>query len=196
MVKRDISLHNEITRKILHIIAGMAFVAVALVVERSFGKTVLLWLIFIALLVSLVTDYLRVECGWKLRGFAFLERAREVGRLHATTYTFIGALLAFIFFDRDIAYAGILMFFLGDAAAAIFGRVWGRRKFIGKKSVLGTSVMLVISLVVGVAILRDVWLAIIMALSATIVEALVEKMDDSFLIILFSGIVAQFLRFI
>jgi dolichol kinase len=158
--------------------------------------TVLVRLLFAALLLSLISDHLRVERGWKTHVFAFLERAREVGRLHATTYTFIGSLLAFMFFDRDISYAAIAMFFIGDAAAAIFGRLWGKRKFIGKKSVLGTSAMLVCSLIAGWSITGSFGLGLTMAIVATLIEAVSDKMDDSFLIILFAGVAGQLLRFL
>ncbi len=193
-MKRDISLKHELLRKIFHVGAGVGFFVVALFIESVFGMSMLLTTIFAALLVSLISDHMRIEWGWKTHIFSFMQRAREIGRLHATTYTFIGALLAFLFFDRDIAYASIAMFFLGDAAAAIFGRLWGRHKLIGKKSMLGTSSMLLLSLVAGWAITGSFLLALIMAIVATLVEALSEKMDDSFLIILFAGVVGQLLR--
>lgn len=191
----DISLKNELYRKIFHMMAGVAFMSVALFIERSLGVSMLLRALFAALLVSLIADHLRIERGMKSKAFSFLERARERGRLHATTYTFIGALLAFLMFDRDIAYAAIIMFFLGDAAAAMTGRLWGTTKFIGKKSHIGSGTMLVVSAVVGMAVTGSFWLGLLMAAVATMIEALSDKMDDSFLIILFAGTVGQMLRF-
>lgn len=194
MVK-DLSLKHELYRKIFHMLAGVAFVGVSLFIEQTYGLGLLLLAIFAALLVSLVADHLRVERGMRSKLFGFLERARERGRLHATTYAFIGALLAFLMFERDIAYAAIIMFFLGDAAAAMTGRLWGTSKFIGKKSRLGSGTMLVVSAIAGMAVTGSLLLGLSMALVATMVEALSDKMDDSFLIILFAGTAGQLLRF-
>jgi len=188
----DLSLKHEYYRKMFHVLAGVGFIGVALLVDLRYGQVALLPLLFIGLLISLVADHLRIERGFKVPFFRFLERAREVGRLHATTYTFIGALLAFLFFERDVAYAAIAMFFVGDAAAAVFGRTWGKgSKFIGKKSVVGTLSMFVFSLIVGWAITSSLPVALVMAFVATLVEAVSEKMDDSFLIIIFAGVAGQ-----
>ncbi|MEK6823102.1 MAG: hypothetical protein AABY13_04695 [Nanoarchaeota archaeon] len=194
MVKRDISHQSEIIRKIFHVIAGVLFIGIALVIETMAGMPTLLLAMLIALLLSLVSDHLRIERGVHTHIFRWLQRAREVDHLHATSFTFIGALLAFTFFERDIAYAAMAMFFFGDAAAAIIGRTFGRRKLIGKKSLIGSGSMLLVNVAACYGITRSLPITLVMAAVSTIIEAISEKMDDSFLIILFSGAAAQLLR--
>jgi len=193
MVK-DLSLRDELVRKITHILAGVLGMAFALCIETTYGITTLTQVLFVGLLLALVSDYLRVEHGVKTNLVRFLLRNREVGRLHAVTYALLAVLVATIVFDRDITYASAATFFFGDAAAAICGRLWGRKKLYHKKSYVGTGAMFVVSAAVAIPITSSLPVGLTIAAVATIIELLSEKIDDSILIILFSGVAGQLLR--
>jgi dolichol kinase len=193
--RKDLSLRDELLRKILHMAVGLFGLLLGLYIVTAYGNAVALWTLFAALILLLIADWLRLEHGVRLPSFRFLQRAREVGRLHAATFAFMGLLVAFTLFDRDIAFAAASMFLFGDAAAAVIGRVYGRHCLL-TKTIEGSAAMLIVSFACGWAITGSASLSLVMASVATLVELVASQMDDSFLIILFAGVVGQLLRYL
>ena len=191
MVK-DLSYKHEVYRKIVHITTGILTIGIGLWVERMYGIEIVKALLLVALLLSLFMEYFRMEMKFNVFILPFMQRKREIGKLHATTHTLIGALIAVAFFDRFVALAAIAMFFFGDAAAALVGRKFGKMKLWRKKSVSGSLSMFVVSLVIGIWLL-PFGVGAAMAATATLVEIMVEEIDDSLVIILFGGFVGHVL---
>ena len=185
MVK-DISYGNEVLRKIGHVGVGIAVITAGVFVHQQYGLDSVLALLFVATLFSFFADYVRLELKVRWKELAFLERQREVHTLHATTFTLLGALLALEFFEPRIALAAIAMFFFGDAAAAILGRTLKGPRLFGNKTWSGSSAMLVVSAGCAFILLDSIAVIIAMTLAATFVELIVEKIDDSFAIIVFA----------
>jgi len=188
---RDIIYGHEVLRKLGHVLVGVTSLSAGFVVHKLFGMEAVSALLFIAVLFSFFADYLRLELNVRWRELRFLERQREMHTLHATTFTLLGALLALEFFDPVIAVTSISMFFFGDAAAAIVGRTVQGPKLFGNKTWSGSSAMLLVSAACAFLLLDSLLLIIAMALTATLVELIVEKIDDSFAIIVFAGFVGQ-----
>ncbi len=96
--------------------------------------------------------------------------------------------------------AAILMTTIGDASAAIFGKRFGRTWIpkLKDRAVEGCMAEFVVDLLIGFVFLNSYsWLVIlVMAGTATIVETVVNKIDDNLLIPLFSGFNAQILTYI
>ncbi len=190
---RDISYKDEVVRKLGHILSGIIGIWLGMIVYRTYGIAALENLLFVGLLFSFSADVLRLELGFRIPGLAFLERKREHFTLHATTFALLGSLLALEFFEAKIALASIAMFFTGDAVAAMVGKKFGTIKLWKSKSLQGSTAMFIVSSLAGYIVLSQFWLGLAMAFAATFVELAVEKIDDSFAIIVFAGFVGQVL---
>ena len=79
-----------------------------------------------------------------------------------------------------IAFTAMLMMFAGDAFSAGFGMLFGEKKIRGKKTYIGSFAGLISNLIVGWFVLTEYpQLFIPMALTATVIETLTNKLDDN-----------------
>jgi dolichol kinase len=153
----------------------------------------LLGLIF-ATFATVAVDLLRLS-DRRLRGF-FLRLFRSVIRPHeeehllGSTHYMIAALLSVVVFDHEIAIAALAYLVLGDAAAAIIGKRFGKPRF-WDKSPQGSIACFVVCLLVGLPLLPSPWLALAGAVCATIAEAMPSPLDDNMRVPIFSGIAMQ-----
>lgn len=137
----------------------------------------------LAFLGVLVLDGLRLRTKAASGTFARLapylrpaERAGPVVAVHLLTGT--GALLAAIA-PRPLAATAIAYLVIGDAAAALAGRRWGRRRW-GKKSLEGSLACFLACLGIGALTLPQHPAAVVGgALAATLAEALPVPVDDN-----------------
>ena len=95
-----------------------------------------------------------------------------------------------VLFPTTIAIAAIILIIIGDTAAALVGRTWGRHKIIGKKSIEGSTACLVSLILVSFLIPGlPMTAAIPAALAATLTEAFSGKIDDNLTVPIISGLV-------
>jgi dolichol kinase len=183
------SLRRELQRKSFHI--GMIVVPVG--VYFAPHNLALLGLI-IATFATVAVDLVRLS-DHRLRRF-FLQLFRPLIRRHeeehllGSTHYMIAALLSVVVFDHEIAVAALLFLVLGDAAAAIVGKRYGRPMYWGK-SPQGSIACFGVCLALGMLILRSPELAAIGALTATAAEAIPSPLDDNMRVPIFSGIAMQ-----
>lgn len=182
-------------RKIFHIIAGILLIGLTLYLNIAFGTTVTRYFLFFLLAGSLICDFVMIDLKIKLPIFSFLEKDIEKERLHSNTYMLMGFILALFFFDFDIAITAFAMVTFSDPVAALVGRRFGRIKIFKKKTLRGTGSGLIVSLVVGFLLLDGVILIISMAITAALVELLVEKIDDNLAVPLLAGGAGHILRY-
>jgi dolichol kinase len=121
------------------------------------------------------------------------ERDRHAKRLNGGTYVLIAATLSILVFPKLIAITGFLILIVSDLAAALIGKKFGKRKFLGK-SVEGSSAFFVTAMMV-IAVTPKVGygageylLGAAAALAATVVEAGVPWIDDNLSIPLTVGV--------
>jgi glycerol-3-phosphate acyltransferase PlsY len=150
--------------------------------------------LILATFATVAVDLLRLS-DHRLRGF-FLQLFRSLIRPHeeehllGSTHYMVAALLSVVVLDHEIAIAALAFLVLGDAAAAIVGKRFGRPLYFGK-SPHGSVACMVVCLAVGVPLLGSLELALIGALAATLAEALPSPLDDNMRVPIFSGIVMQ-----
>ncbi len=131
----EISFAHEVRRKMLHLLALAVPASMAMV-----GKPVLFVLAPLALL-ALTADILRVRAAWFRR---FIERffgamMRRSERpplggpvaVNGATWVLVSATLLTLIFPVGIAAPALATFMVADAAAALVGRRWGRRRWPG-----------------------------------------------------------------
>lgn len=137
---------EEINRKLLHILAVGYPVFIFYGPEWfSLSKEQVLWIVFAFLLLSLVIDVSRLYWGsfrsWFFNLFGSMMRSQEEAQLTGATYIIAGSFIcSWISLSSDAfaasAFISLILFILGDAAAALCGKGYGRVK-VGDKTLEG-----------------------------------------------------------
>ena len=123
----------------------------------------------------------------------FLRRHERKGAMTGATYYLISAFLCIFLFAKTLAIVCIFFMILGDMAAALVGKMWGRTKLLGRKEFRGKCRMFR-CLCTAIALVKlNPVIAIIGALVATIVELIPFPVDDNLTVPLISGAVMHFL---
>ncbi len=188
---------NEIGRKVIHltiliVLAGYIYIL------RAYDKTYALMALILLLLVFIVLEYIRLDLDMKIPYMDFFIRPKEIGRVYGAIYFITATIICLAVFDFRIALAALLMTTFGDMAAAIIGQRYGHTMIFKKKTLVGSVAELIVNLLIGFIVLINytqinIYTIIIMAFTATIVEILVENIDDNLAIPLFTGFIGQLL---
>lgn len=181
----------EFMRKSVHLVS----VFIVLIYE-FFGKDAVLWVLMLFLVAVLFLEYFRLEKGMKIPFFYRMYREREAYGLGGHIYFSLGAIVVISLFNKEIAYAAVLMTTFGDMTAAMIGKFYGKRRifkevFKNDKSLEGSVSEFIIDLLVGLVIIGNPIVSFIMAFSATLTETAVNRIDDNLIIPIFSGFFGQ-----
>lgn len=182
----EISFANEVKRKLIHLFAAVIPLGYLIV-----PRTLAVVLLTVAVLVSLTLDVIRI---YQLPPRRFVEkmlgsllRHHESRDFTGGTYILSGALFSVILFPKPVAVAALGFTVVGDIAAALVGRRYGRVRF-GAKSVEGSLACLAACFAVALVVPHlSVWIGAVGALVATIVEATSLPVDDNLSMPLLSG---------
>jgi phytol kinase len=193
MDTEEISLKRELQRKVVHV-TSLLIVASYYILPKA---AVLLIMTFF-LILFLEIEFVRIDLKLKLPLFHKLYRKKEEDRLSGNVFFLLGAIIAISVFSKEVAIAAILMTTFGDAAAALFGKRFGKTWIpkLKNRAVEGCMAEFVVDLLIGFLFLNSWPVIIVMAGTATIVETVVEKIDDNLLIPLFAGFNAQIISYI
>ncbi len=196
------SFSTEIIRKLIHLNA----IYIVLIYE-FFGKSITLLILTIALIIALEIEYFRIEWGKKIPLVQVLFRQKEEKTLGGHVFLGIGAIIVISVFSKEVAILAILMTLVGDAAAAIFGRIYGKHFIPGlkNKAIEGVFAEFAADILIGIIYLTlfignitpMYWIILItMSFVATMMETLCSKLDDNLLVPVFSGFAGEALIFI
>jgi len=181
------SFVNELLRKGIHLTS-----IIIVLVYAFYGKQAVLTLLITYLVLILVIEHLRLDRGLELPFINPLFRQKEIANIGSHVFFTLGALVAVAVFSREIAYAAILMTTFGDMSAALVGRSIGKHRVLRSgKSVEGCTAEFFVDFVIGYAFLSSLPLALLMALTATLVETFFRRIDDNLAIPVFSGFVVE-----
>ena len=176
-----LSLRQELARKGLHLLSVGAPVAYALGLPRM----VLAWGLAGLLAVAFVVEVGRVRSERVQTVFhrtaGPVLRAHEHTRWSGATWLLVAFLLSVLLLDRGAAIAAMWAVSIGDAAAAVVGRLGGRHQFGGAgKSVEGSAACFVATLA-GVMLVARLGVATsaVAAVCATVAEVLPVAVDDN-----------------
>lgn len=201
-------LKRELGRKVIHLLS-LSFLIIYILVSSTFSHKIALLILSFMLIILIELEYLRIEIGAKLPILNNLwerfRRKKEKQSLGGEVFFLIGAIICLAVFDLRIATAAILMTTFGDMAAALIGKRFGRIWITKKLAIEGILAEFIVDIIIGFLIIRNslwwldgsqfgvpIWpIVIIMALTATLVESVVSKLDDNLLIPLFSGFAGQ-----
>ena len=196
-------LFNEIGRKIIHItilvvLAAFFFIQDSLVgasYTEVLAKQVALLFLVALLIFFLILEYFRLELGWKMPFFSQFIRPKEQNRMYGVIYFLSATIISLAVFDYKIALTALLMTTFGDMVAALVGKKYGTTLIYRNKTWAGFLAELGTNLIVGFIVLDSIYVILGMAFVATIVETLVDEMDDNLLIPIFSGFAGQIILF-
>ncbi|HJH27098.1 MAG TPA: CTP--2,3-di-O-geranylgeranyl-sn-glycero-1-phosphate cytidyltransferase [Methanophagales archaeon] len=193
MATQEFSLKRELQRKAVHVTSVLIVIFYYFLPKEAIMLPLTLFLI-----LFLEVEFIRLDLRLKLPFFHKLYRENEKDRLSGNVFFLMGAIIAISVFSKEIAIAAILMTTIGDASAAIFGKRFGRTWIpkLKDRAVEGCTAEFAVDLLIGFVFLHSWLIILVMAGTATIVETVVNKIDDNLLIPLFSGFNAQILTYI
>ncbi len=194
-------LLKEALRKFLHLLQVFTLMAYTFLAETFSKQTGLLFLTALMLLL-LEFEYFRIEyksSAWlRLREIfeKWVARKKEKNNMVSGVFFIISAIICFAVFDYKIALAALLFFIFGDLTSAITGMLWGKKKIFRNKTYIGTFYGFIANLLVGYVVLTgEPQIFIPMAVTASFVEAITQKLDDNLTVPLFSGFIGQLIVF-
>src|SRR3989338_3763087 len=198
---------HEVGRKIIHItilivLAAYFFIQDSLVAAgytAVLAKQVALLSLVALMIIFLILEYFRLELEWKMPFFSQFIRSKEQNRMYGVIYFLSATIISLAVFNKEIAIAALLMTTFGDMVAALIGKKYGTTLIYRNKTWAGFLAELATNIVVGFIVLTNlpgyIYIVLGMALSATIVETLVDELDDNLLIPIFSGFAGQVILF-
>ena len=183
-------MRREIQRKLFH----LATVAVPLLVW-VLPRPAAVAMLGAGVVAALGIEWSRLRVRWVryrfLRSTRTMLRPHERRGLAGATWMAVAYLAALLLFPKPVAVAAMLFNGLGDSAAALVGRRWGRHRTAWGKSWEGASAALGVCLLVGLAV-PGVGIAGALAGAATAatLEFLPLPLDDNLRITLGGGAAA------
>jgi len=194
---------RELFRKIVHLFS-ISFLVIYFIVADLFNRNIALLILVLMLIILLEFEYLRIEVGkdipilkylWK-----YLRRGKEKNQIGGDVFFLIGSIMVLSIFDIRVAMVAILMTTFGDMASALIGKKYGKHYLtrLKQRAWEGIFAEFIVDVIIGIIVFVfisagsfydfRVWaIILVMAVTATVVETIVYKMDDNLLIQVFSG---------
>jgi dolichol kinase len=199
----EISFYNEFKRKGIHLFA------LCIPVGYFFlPKPISLLILSPFVVGSIIMDIIRLRRlplhGFLNRLLGPILREHEGADFAGSSYILSASFLCILLFDKSVAVAAICFIILGDIAAALVGRRFGKMRFKwgfkknslanNRKSLEGSFSCLLMCMLVAVLVPHlPLWVGLIGAMIATIAEGLTLPINDNFSVPLVSGLFMQIL---
>ena len=188
----DTNLINEFKRKGFHFLSAGIPIGYYLT-----GYHIALWVLGGLLALAILIEYARLSHTTVNRFFhkIFGNMLRDTESFHysGATYLLISSFLVILVFHKEIAILCLLFLTLGDGAAAIIGKSFGRTKLFSK-TLEGTLAFTVVSVGVGFFFGQiPFYIRVAGAVVAAIVELLPMRTSDNLRIPIVSGSVMELL---
>lgn len=192
LVNAVAGIKNEIFRKSIHLM--VAFTPLVASIHYEFA----LVLLSIGILGYSYSEFLR-SAGYPIPFIAEItvkaSRERDKGRFVLGPVTLgLGAMAALFFFPMKAAAIGIFALAFGDGLSSLFGKLFGRTKipFMKGKTFVGSFVCFGAVFLSSYAVTRDFRSALILSMTATLIEVLPLKDFDNILIPVGTALAAMF----
>ncbi|GJQ32330.1 MAG: membrane protein [Ignavibacteriaceae bacterium] len=187
----------EVYRKLIHI-CSLSIPIIYYFIPKSTGLMILS-LVFLASVIVDIGRFASPQFAKIIYTIFPVFRKHELDhgkkQLSGATWLLAAAVLCIIVFPKVIAIISLAFLILGDTAAALIGRKWGKTPFL-KKSLEGTMAFVVMTVIIAFITprLTDSGLEIALIIFSGIVSAIAENvasgiLDDNVAIPLSSGIV-------
>jgi phytol kinase len=198
---------EETIRKIIHL--GSSIFPVAVIVVYNLypkgGRLYLSGILAVIAVILLALDILKARYrpfkSFIMRFFGKVLRKNELeGGMTASTIVVASAAFTIFIFRQEIAVVALLFLSLGDSAAALVGKHFGRIRLVGHRTLEGSLAAFNTCLVVS---LFALWVSpefgwhftpvtlIVGSLVATVSELVYMPLDDNFRIPVFAGLAME-----
>ena len=210
---------KELPRRLWHIFAGLMVAVAGLLASRD----IFLRALVAVTIAALILDVVRLMSPWVNRHFMIIFRAllrkKEVSKFTGGTYFLVAASIVFILCDKSIAAIALAFVAVGDPIAGMVGERWGKPRLsseeqkavevtrswrnlrfrrVNGKSWEGSLACLAACLVVGVVFAAitqvSLWVVVVGAISATVIEFLSLLVNDNLTIPLVAAGVMSLVR--
>lgn len=192
-----INFRNELARKAIHLFS-LSIPLIYFFISRSLALALLVPLTAAFVGIDLARFYIPIISRWFTRWFGWLLRKHEqdinVKRLNGASHVLISAALCVLLFPKIITINAFTILIISDSTSALFGRRFGRHRFLGK-SLEGSMAFFVSAVIVILAapkvqyVPMEYIIGIIAAAVGAVVEAASVHIDDNLSIPLSVGIV-------
>jgi dolichol kinase len=199
----NISFFQELLRKAIHL-CSLSIPIIYIFFSKETMLIILVPIMIIVVLGDIITKINPIMRTLYLKAFGFMLRKHEIQTkemlLNGASWVMISAVLTIFFFPKIIAIVALSVLFISDIVAAIIGRKYGKKRFLGlkKKSWVGTIAFFISAMVV-VSIygyifempLPYFFVGIVAAATAAIAEAIANEVlrtDDNLAIPISFGI--------
>jgi len=185
---------HEIIRKLIHY--GSTIFPLSYL--YFFTRLEMLFLLGGFVLIMIVLEILRMYLPFFTHIyeviFSKIVRVEESEKFTGATYSFLGAFIAILIFEKEVAIFAMLILSLSDSTAALVGRKWGSISLLGK-SVQGTVTFLIVSITIALLVPGIPRIeAITAAIFTTVVELVPSPVNDNLLIPMSAGITLSLMR--
>ena len=178
----QISMLNEIRRKMIHL-TSLGIPIIYWFVSQKTALTLLIPMTAISVLIEILR---RAFPSFELQFrkiFGALLRPHESGarpEINGATFVLISACICVALFPKVIAITAFAVLIVSDTASALYGRRFGKKRFL-KKSVQGSSAFFVTAMIVVLvvaALSRADWEFIAVGAVASAVSMVVEALSE------------------
>lgn len=190
----------ELRREIFHILTGISIFLLLMFVKYSE------FILFFALIIGIILSFAVMKARVPIisRMLKLFEREKNMNLPGKGLLFFVaGALFVFVFYERSVALASILILTLSDPVAHFVGENFGKTKVeISEDKNIEGSLAGILLATIGASFVVGFEVGFIGAILSGIIEFLDvkikdEKIDDNFLVPAVSGFIMNFLiRFI
>lgn len=200
----NINYKAELARKGIHFFS-LSIPIIYYYIERDLALAILVPITLAFLAVDLLRYYHKPTADLFYNVFGFMLRKHEqdanTKRLNGATNVLIAASLCVIIFPKLIVLTAFPILIISDSVAALFGRRFGKRKFLQKSAEGSTAFFLFALIVIAFTpkingSIDEYLIGAAAAFVGTVVEAGSWKIDDNLSIPLSVGVVMWGLYFI
>jgi len=142
-----IDYKSEVVRKLIHLVS-LSIPIVYYYITKELALSILVPLTIFSLLVDYGRYYHKAlsEVVYKIFGFLLRKHERDAKKknLNGATYVLLSAVVVILLFSKVFVVTSFTVLIVGDIAAALIGRKFGKTKFI-YKSLQGTLAFFVFS---------------------------------------------------
>lgn len=176
-------MQSKLWRRLWHLGGGSFFPILALFVPKGILLITLGAMTAIFVTWEIVRFTSPSVNRWMVSHLGVILKKEEGFRLTGTTYLLLSSLAVFLLFEKYVAITSLLFLSIGDLVATVIGEEYGRPALFSK-SLEGSLACLVLCLLIGGLMTRisptiAPAVAIVGAVSATIVELLPIPIDDN-----------------
>ncbi|WP_292520949.1 phosphatidate cytidylyltransferase [Methanoculleus sp.] len=169
---------NESLRQVVHLVFGLGIAVFVLLFDRDLALAVLMLALFVGFILSDA-----ISRGYTIpviSGIITSLERRDAAPGKGALFFALGALFCLIFFDKEVAFAGLVVLSLLDSVTTLAGVRFGRTRIYNHKSLEGTSAGIVVTAVV-LSLLVPPPIAFATAAAAGLAE-LASPVDDNLVV--------------